>query len=250
MKEVFEEYVKNYDMSDLDIAYKYKHSYRVMALSKWLSEELKLDKKDIELATIIGLYHDIGRFEEDKRFDSFGVHRDFDHGDYGRDILLKERLVEKIQIEEKYYSLIAKAVEMHNKYSIEKGLDEKTDLHCKIIRDADKIDILRSMGKGLMQKKHFNIEAKGEDLAEDVREEFYKNVQIRKRAVSKHSDANKVLCALALVYDINYMPSLKFIKENKIIDALYNILKDKESFKEYFDHINEYIKRRMENVRN
>ena len=82
MKEAFEKYVQNYDMQDPDIEYKYKHSYRVMAFAKDLATKLELNEKDIELATIIGLYHDIGRFEEDKRFDSFGVHNSFDHGDY------------------------------------------------------------------------------------------------------------------------------------------------------------------------
>ncbi len=63
MKEAFEKYVKNYDMKDPDILYKYKHSYRVMALSEYLADKLNLSQIDKDLAKIIGLYHDIGRFE-------------------------------------------------------------------------------------------------------------------------------------------------------------------------------------------
>ena len=249
MKEAFEKYVQNYDMQDPDIEYKYKHSYRVMAFAKDLATKLELNEKDIELATIIGLYHDIGRFEEDKRFDSFGVHNSFDHGDYGRDVLLKEGLLKDIPIEEKYYELIGKAVELHNKYALEEGLDQKTIMHCKIIRDADKIDIIRSASKGIMTKKAFNEKAKATDALEEVKKQFYDNVQIKKRKKSKHSDANKVISLLALIYDINFNETLKYIDENKIVDSLYEFIEDKEGYKEYFDHINEYIKRRMEDVR-
>ena len=250
MKEAFENYVKKYDMKDPDIEYKYKHSYRVMALAKDLAIKLELNEKDIELATIIGLYHDIGRFEEDKRFDSFGIHNNFDHGDYGRDVLLKENVIKDIPIENKYYKLIGKAVETHNKYAIEEGLDEKTTMHCKIVRDADKIDIIRSASKEIMTKKAFNKMAKAKDLAEDVRNQFYDNVQIKKRKRSVHSDANKIVSLLALIYDINYDASINYLVKNNIVNNLYNLLEDKEGFKEYFDHINEYLEKRYKDVRN
>ena len=250
MKEAFENYVKKYNMKDPDIEYKYKHSYRVMALAKDLAIKLELNEKDIELATIIGLYHDIGRFEEDKRFDSFGIHNNFDHGDYGRDVLLKENVIKDIPIENKYYKLIGKAVETHNKYAIEEGLDKKTNLHCKIIRDADKIDIIWSASKGIMTKKAFNEKAKAIEMSEEVKKQFYNNVQIIKRKKSKHSDANKVISLLALVYDINFDESIKYLVENKIIDNLYEFIEDKEGYKKYFNHIKEYLEKRYKNVRN
>lgn len=250
MNEAFENYVKNYDIDDPDISYKYKHSYRVMAHADCLSTCLDLSKKDIELAKIIGLYHDIGRFEEDKRFDSFGVHKDFDHGDYGKDVLLKENLIKDIPTKEKYYKLIAKAVEEHNKYDIEKGLDKKTLMHCKIIRDADKIDILRSASKDMLTEKALNKKAKAKDISESVKEEFYNNVQIKKRKKSSHSDSNKIISFLALIYDINYTYSLEYLYKNKILDNFYNLLEDKKGYKKYFDYINDYLIRRIKDVRN
>ena len=83
MNKALENYIKNYDMTDQDIKYKYNHSYRVMKKSEYLSNKLNLSKTDKELAKIIGLYHDIGRFEQDKRYDSFNDKKTFDHGDYG-----------------------------------------------------------------------------------------------------------------------------------------------------------------------
>ena len=57
----FDSYTLNYDMSDPDINYKYYHSYRVMDLMEVLATNLKLNQKDIELAKVIGLLHDIGK---------------------------------------------------------------------------------------------------------------------------------------------------------------------------------------------
>ena len=249
MKEAFDNYTKNYDMNDSDIDYKYNHSYWVMALSKFLAKKLNLDEKDVELATIIGLYHDIGRFEEDKIFNSFGVHKNFDHGDYGRDVLLKEGIIKQIPIEEKYHSLIVKAVEMHNKYEIEPNLDKKTLMHCKIVRDADKLDIIRSASKGMLAMRVLNEKVSAEEISDSVKKEFYNNVQIRKRKKSIHSSANAIISLWALIYDINYKESLEYLIKNNIVNNLYQRIKDKKGYKEYFDHINDYLKRRMEDVR-
>ena len=62
----FDEYVFKYDMNDPDINYKYHHSYRVMDAMEILAIKLNLPEKDIHLAKVIGLLHDIGRFEQDK----------------------------------------------------------------------------------------------------------------------------------------------------------------------------------------
>ena len=247
MNEVFDSYVKNYDMSDPDINRKYKHSYRVMAFSELLSDSLGLSDKDVKLAMNIGLLHDIGRFEEDKRFNSFGLHKNFDHGDYGSEILIKENILEKMQIDKKYYDIIVKAVKNHNKYSIEENLTKKEILFCKIIRDADKLDILRSTSKDMISS--FNKSAKSKDVSETVKENFYKELQMKKEKKSVHYDANKIIGTLSLIYDINYEESIKYLVKNNILDDIYNLLKDKKGFKEYFDYINKYIEKRLKNVR-
>ena len=101
-----------------------------------------------------------------------------------------------------------------------------------------------------MTKKAFNEKAKAIDVSEEVKKQFYDNVQIVKRKKSKHSDANKVISLLALIYDINFDEAIKYLVENKIIENLYEYIKDKEGYKKYFDHIKEYLEKRYKNVRN
>ena len=82
----FDEYTKSYDMTKPELEYKYHHSYRVMDNMIVLAKSLSLPIKDVNLAKCIGLLHDIGRFEQFKKYQTF-KDIDMDHGDYGEKIL-------------------------------------------------------------------------------------------------------------------------------------------------------------------
>lgn len=243
MNQALETYIKNYDMNDPDIKYKYNHSYRVMKNSEFLANKLNLSEIDKKLAKIIGLYHDIGRFEQDKRYNSFNDSKQFDHADYGVEILFKQNIIKQIPIEEKYYHIIEKSIKNHNKYQIEENLTKEEMQHAKIIRDADKIDILYAASEELLTPKALDLTKDKEDIRESIKKEFYKEKTIKTSSLTgKKTESEKVLSYLALVFDLNYKFSADYILEHKIIDNFYNNLKDKEKYKEYFEHINKYLK--------
>ena len=243
MNQALETYIKNYDMNDPDIKHKYNHSYRVMKNSEFLANKLNLSEIDKKLAKIIGLYHDIGRFEQDKRYNSFNDSKQFDHADYGVEILFKQNIIKQIPIEEKYYHIIEKSIKNHNKYQIEENLTKEEMQHAKIIRDADKIDILYAASEELLTPKALDLTKDKEDIRESIKKEFYKEKTIKTSSLmGKKTESEKVLSYLALVFDLNYKFSADYILEHKIIDNFYNNLKDKEKYKEYFEHINKYLK--------
>ena len=70
-KNVFQNYVEKYDATNTRIAYKIGHTYRVVDLAERIARDLKLESEDVELAKMIGLLHDIGRFEQVRRYDTF-----------------------------------------------------------------------------------------------------------------------------------------------------------------------------------
>ena len=135
----FIKYTENYDLRDSNIIRKQLHSIRVMELSEKIAKRLKLSKEKIEIATLIGLLHDIARFEQYTRYHTFKDAESVDHGDLGVEILNKD--LHKYIDTDKYDELIKIAVKNHNKYKIEDGLTQEQELFAKIIRDADKIDI-------------------------------------------------------------------------------------------------------------
>ena len=139
-KKEFLKYTENYDLTNENINRKQGHSIRVMNISKQIATELNLTEEQIQIAALIGLLHDIARFEQYTQYQTYNDNRSFDHGDYGVEILDKD--IRKYIETDKYDKIIKVAIKNHNKFEIEEGLNEEELLFSKLIRDADKIDIL------------------------------------------------------------------------------------------------------------
>lgn len=97
----FAEYVRNYDPSDEKIKLKIDHTYRVAGLCQRIAESLGLSESDVDIAWLLGMLHDIGRFEQIRRFGTFNDAQSVDHAEFGADLLFKEGLIRKFA--EGYY---------------------------------------------------------------------------------------------------------------------------------------------------
>lgn len=137
----FLEYTKKYDINSPAIQRKIEHSLRTMDVMKELAENLKLSEENVKLASLIGLLHDIGRFEQWKRFETYMDLISIDHGDMGAYILQKDNYIRKFIETDKYDNIILEAIKNHNKYIIDEELENNEEFFTKMIRDADKLDI-------------------------------------------------------------------------------------------------------------
>ena len=234
--EAFDRYVKSFDFNTNGIEYKYHHSYRVQKYSEEIADRLLLSERDKKLASMIGLLHDIGRFFQLEEYETYND-RKFDHADYGAKLLFEDNLIEEFGVDKEVYEIIRKAVKNHNKYEIEDGLNERELFFAKLIRDADKIDILNAFSS----IRVLEIQECDEEISEKVKEEFFNNVTVRSINVKHKND--KVICMLAFIFDINFEESLKIIKEEGFIDKFYDAIEHKEIFKEYFDYANNYLEK-------
>lgn len=97
----FAEYVRNYDPSDEKIKLKIDHTYRVAGLCQSIVKSLNLSEADVDIAWLLGMLHDIGRFEQIRRFGTFSDADSVDHAEFGADLLFKEGLIRKFA--EGYY---------------------------------------------------------------------------------------------------------------------------------------------------
>ena len=89
----FAKYAKNYDINNDKIRLKVAHMERVSKTSKDLATKLHLSEEDIQLAELIGLLHDIGRFEQLKKFNTFIDKNSINHGKFGAEIYLILKMV-------------------------------------------------------------------------------------------------------------------------------------------------------------
>lgn len=140
----FDEYVQAYDPTNPRIALKIDHTLRVAALCDQIAESEGLDA---DLAWLCGLLHDIGRFEQVRRFDTFYDAQSIQHAALGAEVLFGEADPRGPQIrayiEPGEDDLIRTAIATHSDYMLPRDLDERTRAYCDVLRDADKIDIIK-----------------------------------------------------------------------------------------------------------
>lgn len=240
-KNVFKNYVEKYDKTNPRIAFKIAHTYRVVDTAKIIAEELELNEEQILLAELIGLLHDIGRFEQVRRYNTFTDRLSVDHADLGVEVLKENNFLSQFCEDEKYYKTILVSIKNHNKFRIEEGLNEEENLQCRIIRDADKIDIFNSIRLENLDTLMDDSNIDDSVVTPYVLENFYKGIQTNRKLLKTPID--EYISNIAMVFDLNFKPSFKLLKEknyiNEIIDRCSN--KEMDNIRKF---INKYIEER------
>ena len=248
-KKVFNEYVKKYNANDGKIALKIAHILRVADLSKKIAISLNLSEEDIELAELIGLLHDIGRFEQVRIYNTFIDKISINHGEYGVKVLFEDNLIEKFNVDKKYYKIIKTAILNHNRSEIEEGLSDVELLHSKIIRDSDKLDIFYVLSTDTIKNIYGCELLENETFSEEIIREFKEDHIINYKNRNTYGDI--WISHVAYVFDFNYKDSYITMKENDYINKLLkkanfkneNTLKEA---KEMIDMANDYIDMKLQ----
>lgn len=245
----FDKYVSNYDINNVGIKLKYNHSYRVMKISEEIAKSLNLSEEDISLSALIGLLHDIARFEQFKRYNTFSDGKSIDHGDFGVIILKENNFIRKFIETDEYDNIIFVAIENHNKYKPKEGLNERELLFTKIIRDADKIDIFNmsttELFSGLENKEDIENAILDDEKVMKVKEE-----KLLVKTKNENEAIDRLLVNLCLAFDINYKKSMEILNKkdyiNKIVDFFdYKIKDTKVRMEQIRNILNNYIQKRM-----
>lgn len=247
-KKVFKEYVKSYNPEDKKVKIKIAHIERVTQIAKKLAQDLKLSQEDIELAELIGLLHDIGRFEQIRKYHTFIDKDSINHGEYGVKILLEEGLIRKFLEDNQYDEIIKLAILNHNKADIEENLNEKQKLHAKIIRDADKTDIFYVLTVGDEKAIWESANLSNEKISDEIYREFIEDKSIDYK--DRKTGADILVSHFAYIYDFNFKETNQIILENNYLDLLYKRFKfnDKET-EEKFNKIYQIAKKYLEEKR-
>ena len=114
-RQQFQDYVGAYDIRDERNALKIVHSYKVAEIAKELAVHQSCSQEDVELAELIGLLHDIGRFEQLKQYGTFLDAKSVDHAALGVRILQKQKLLPMFCDDPRQRTLILHAISYHNK---------------------------------------------------------------------------------------------------------------------------------------
>lgn len=210
-KEEFINYTNKYLKFGKKIELKINHTFRVEKLCEEIAKSLKLNDEEIELAKLCGLLHDIGRFEQWKKYQTYNDLLSIDHGDLGENILKHHNFINKFT--NKNQNTILKAVKYHNKYKVPNTLSEKNRLFVNITRDADKIDILQLFATGELVIDSMNTEMSDKIVNCLKKKELINTTDIKTKA-------DVIAIRLGFIFDLNYQYSLQYIKEKQYIKKI------------------------------
>ena len=236
-KKEFEKYVSNYDMSLKRLNRKRGHSYRVMEISTKIAEAQNLSEEGVEIATLIGLLHDIARFEQYTKYRTLNDPDSIDHGDFGVEILEKDDYLRKYIETTEYDNIILKAIKNHNKFEIEANLTKEEELYAKIIRDADKLDIFYEAAE--MFWKDSKEEVSNSKITPYIENEILKGKTVKRKKNMKINQLDKMISMIGFIYDLQFKKSFQIVKEEKYIDRIIG----------QFNFVDSETKKKVENIR-
>lgn len=262
----FAEYVRNYDPSDEKIKLKIDHTYRVAGLCQRIAESLGLSEPDVDIAWLLGMLHDIGRFEQIRRFGTFNDAQSVDHAEFGADLLFKEGLIRKFA--EGYYEecelarsgneeaeqiiknnehhnkdtgLLEMAIRQHNKYRVKEDLTERQRMFCDILRDADKVDIFK-VNADIPMEIIYDVtteELKNGVITKEVLESFYKKETVLKSV--RRSAVDHIVGHISLLFKLVYKESYRQAKEQGYVYKLLDFKSDVPEVNAEFDDMRKYV---------
>ena len=221
-KNEFLKYTKGFNLQNEGIKRKQLHSLRVMEESKKVAEALKLSKEDEKLAELIGLLHDIGRFEQYNRGNTYLNEMLLDHANLGVEVLVKDDYIKKYTNNENYISIILTAIKNHNKFKIEEDLNEEELLFAKRIRDADKLDILYEGTQIYWNTQREKESVENSKISVKIEQQFKAERPVKKYGNERNDTVDGLLILLSYIYDINFKETLRIINKEDYVNKILN----------------------------
>ncbi len=227
------------------VGLKIVHSQRVRHEIAAIGKAEGLNPGELLVAEVTGLFHDIGRFEQFLKFHTFVDAESVDHAKMSRQVLEKEGVLNDFSTENR--SIILDAVYYHNKLAIPSSFDGRRQMIARLIRDADKLDILRvfddryKKGAG---NEAVNLGLPGsEKVSVKVLEDFLHERVVNFRDVRSTTDF--LVMRLSWFYDINFPQTLTMILDRGYLETMGQHLPHGAARAEILEKIDIHVERRM-----
>ncbi|MDR1490293.1 MAG: HD domain-containing protein [Desulfovibrio sp.] len=206
------------------IRLKVDHSLRVCANVHSLAEhEDALGEEPAARAlNLAALYHDVGRFEQYRRFRTFSDAVSINHGALGVKIIREQGFFKDEKAETARLARIAVAA--HNRFALPGRLRGRARLVLTALRDADKIDIL-----GLIARELASADLKDKQVLMGLEDDNGACTPAIVRALEEGrtaryadmryvNDFRALLCTW--VHDLSFPSSLRAVKETGVFASI------------------------------
>lgn len=246
----FDSYVSDFYTNDAEydrnIRLKVEHTHKVYAVMSHLAAGEGLSAADTLIACAVALLHDVGRFPQYRRWQTFRDRDSDNHARMAVDVIREHGLLKDYMPREQL--LIEEAVRFHNLLEVPARLKSDTDTFLLLIRDADKLDIWRVF------LEHFNTPPEKRASAALLGFPEKPGVSpacltaLGQRKIVNLNSVNSVndfkLLLVSWVYNLNFRTSYWLLQENAIIDRLLDGLPDDATVRKAVEAANEYARQR------
>ncbi|CDC92324.1 hD domain [Roseburia sp. CAG:380] len=269
IKKTFQEYTDRYDSTNPKIKLKIDHTYRVADLCEQIAQSLELSAAEVDLAWLSGMLHDVGRFEQLRRYNTFSDAQFVDHARFAVELLYDDGLIADYVPEISTTELVADArtwrsmgganesptaqsediplsdilqtlriaIGEHSAYRIQKGLDERTRMFCQILRDADKVDIFRVICDTPMEEV-YGFQTKDilrSAITPEVMQAFYEHHAVLRKL--KKCPADYIVAHGSLTFELVYPESLRIAKEQGYLKQMMSFQSENPDTAEIFEDL-------------
>lgn len=215
------------------------------------------------------MLHDVGRFEQLRRYNTFSDAQSIDHARFAVELLYDEGLIADYVSEISTTELVADArtwrsmgganesptaqsedmplsdilqtlriaIGEHSAYRIQKGLDERTRMFCQILRDADKVDIFRVICDTPMEEV-YGFQTKDilrSAITPEVMQAFYEHHAVLRKL--KKCPADYIVAHGSLTFELVYPESLRIAKEQGYLKQMMSFQSENPDTAEIFEDL-------------
>ncbi len=215
-----------------------------------LATNLKLTDEDILLAETIGLFHDVGRFRQYVKYQTFSDSKSQNHSELAVEVLKENNILKDLSADTQ--EIIFKSIINHSRAEIIPDKNERVIFFSKLIRDADKLDIWRLITEYYMvkeQKENKTLElelSNNDEISDDVFEAIINKKVVLKESMKTLNDFK--LLQIAWLFDLNFDYSIKRLYDKKYLDKIFDSLPENEKVNQVRDVVNEYFKHHIETL--
>ncbi|RLB29480.1 MAG: hypothetical protein DRH11_15960 [Deltaproteobacteria bacterium] len=243
----FDSYVSRFDETRADfhaaIELKRVHSLNVLKEARMITAQLKLEPRLAHLIHIASLFHDLGRFVQYEKFGTFDDGKSLDHAELSAEILEKESVLAKLGSSDKM--LVLHAISWHNKRKMPESMDYETGVTLKVLRDADKLDIIRLWVSNLdaSSEKYEVLTLKLKPHPYYYSKEIFEDLCNKKLPLLRNAiwvnDLKLIVCSW--MYDLNFHVTKKIVMGRRYLDKLADMLPKNEKFDDIIERLRDEL---------
>ncbi|KIX11117.1 HD family phosphohydrolase [Dethiosulfatarculus sandiegensis] len=178
------------------------------------------------MCELAALYHDLGRFPQYSRYKTMSDAISVNHALLSFKTLRKTKRLKGLS--PKNRRLVLRAVFMHNRPELPQGLPPDLDYLARVLRDADKLDIMPVV-IGMLKKAENNHGIPYLNLPSDPQKYSPHVIELlrqRKRPhISQaHWSNDYVLFICGWIYDMNFQATWRLVAKRGFLGVLFSML--------------------------